>query len=508
MTRKMKKEKHLLSSAEVSMRSHIKSRLSGAFRRWLADNSGAIAFIFALSLPMIIGAAGLTVDLSQAYNVQERLGAALDKAALAAGSTNGTEEDIDARVQSFFDANYPSEKLGTPYDVTTTLGDSTVTVSAHAKVNTAFMKILGQDYIDVYAQSTVKREVAGLELVLVMDNTGSMADPAGGSETKIEAAKTAATSLVNILYGPSSNVPKMWISLIPFSQDVNIGTGNSAFLSGDGNNWGTTSWGGCVEMRRNGQDMTDDPPSAGAFTPYYAACSSSNYNANGQRNQWWWTTSTKTSHGRTTTTYNYCSGSGTKYYQSPLNTVQGPNTYCAQPLTQMTQDKQTILDGIDSMQPIGGTIIPTGMAWAWRMLSPRWRGVWPGTMENNDLPLDYDSPAMNKVVILMTDGDNSFGSGDYTAYGALNEGRLGTSNSNTANSVLNSKTKDLCDSMKSHDITIYTIALGEDINSTSANMLKNCASKSAYYFASPTTDDLESAFETIANQLNSLHITN
>lgn len=481
------------------MSGHIMHGVMTRMKQWSADCSGSIAFIFAMCLPLIISAAGLTVDLSQAYNVRERLGAALDKAALAAGSTDGTEADVDAQVQKFFAANYQADKLGTPYDITTTLGDSTVTVSARAKVNTTFMKILGQDYIDVAATTTVKREVAGIELVLVMDNTGSMSDPAGGSMSKIDAAKQAATTLVNILYGPASNVPKMWISLVPFSQTVNIGTANSAWLDGTSFDWATTSWGGCVQMRPNGYDVTDDPPSVAAFTPYYAACNKNEYAAGGGTNKWWYTKSGSYKY--------YCTGSGTKYYLS-LSTMKGPNNYCVQPITPMTQDKQTILDSINGMQPLGSTFVNAGIVWGWRMLSPRWRGTWGGDMAANNLPLDYDSPAMTKVMILMTDGDNSFDYNNYTAYGDINEGRLGTTDRTTADGILNDKVNTLCAAMKSHDITIYTIALGADINPTSASMLESCASKSSDYFASPTTDDLQSAFTTIANQLNSLHITN
>lgn len=142
------------------------------------------------------------------------------------------------------------------------------------------------------------------------------------------------------------------------------------------------------------------------------------------------------------------------------------------------------------------------------MLSPRWRNLWGGVMNANSLPLDYNTPTMNKVVILMTDGDNSFDPQNYTGYGVLSQGRLGTTNNSTANTTLNTRTTAVCNSLKANNVIVYTIALGADLNATSLAMLKSCASKSSNYFQSPTTNSLQAAFQAIAAQLNSLHITN
>jgi hypothetical protein len=160
------------------------------------------------------------------------------------------------------------------------------------------------------------------------------------------------------------------------------------------------------------------------------------------------------------------------------------------------------------MSAVGGTVIPLGLQWGWRMLSPEWRGEWGGTMNANNLPLDYNTPTMNKVIILMTDGDNDFPSSPtYTSYKTLADGALGTTNKTTADTNLINKVNTLCTTIKSHNVIIYTIAFGTAINATSQTMLRNCASKSIYYFASPTTASLKATFGQIAQNLNSLHIT-
>src|SRR4029077_16035768 len=60
-----------------------------------------------------------------------------------------------------------------------------------------------------------------LRRALVLDNTGSMAD-AG----KIDALKTASTNLINQLKGIVTTPGDVYISIIPFSKDVNLDPSN------------------------------------------------------------------------------------------------------------------------------------------------------------------------------------------------------------------------------------------------------------------------------------------
>ncbi|MBT6404824.1 MAG: Flp pilus assembly protein TadG, partial [Rhodospirillaceae bacterium] len=48
-----------------------------------------------------------------------------------------------------------------------------------------------------------------------------------------------------------------------------------------------------------------------------------------------------------------------------------------------------------------------GLAWGWRVLSPAWQGLWGGATPS-ELPLDYDTPLMDKVAIMLTDGVNQW----------------------------------------------------------------------------------------------------
>src|SRR6185437_9829975 len=60
-----------------------------------------------------------------------------------------------------------------------------------------------------------------LRVALVLDNTGSMADSG-----KIGALQSAAKNLVTQLSGLAKNTGDVYISVVPFEVDVNVGTTN------------------------------------------------------------------------------------------------------------------------------------------------------------------------------------------------------------------------------------------------------------------------------------------
>jgi Flp pilus assembly protein TadG len=211
----------------------------------------------------------------------------------------------------------------------------------------------------------------------------------------------------------------------------------------------------------------------------------------------------------------------------------GPNFGCPSPVTPLQQSKTTVLNAISTMQPIGrsGTMANVGLSWGWRVIDPAWRGQWSGAPAN--LPLDYDTPLMSKVVILLTDGANLWSDqgdvapgrsgitsagdsdsglpvdGDYTAYGRLAERRLGSTITSTAlaKTEINSRMTRLCAAMKAQGIIVYTIVL-EETDPDTRQLYRSCAStpNSAYAYFSPTEDELAGIFSEIATQLANLRL--
>ena len=504
-------------------------KLRSVSRLFLKSEQGSALPFIGIGLIMLTGATGTAIDMGRVQVVQTRMQSALDAAGLAVGTELSTA-NISSETSKYFYANFPANYLGTTISSISAVPNATnsiITLGVAGTVPTTFMKIFGINNVSVSASSQITRSQSGLELVLVMDNTGSMAQSAGGSTTKIQAAKDAANSLLDILYGSGNNTASnLWVGVVPFSQAVNIGTTHTSWLDSTYDatlNWGPTTWAGCVEARANGAsspqyDISDDAPTTlnnkTLFRQYYSTC---NTNTTYENNAWRGVSPSKTN----------CQTSGTLAYNTPFsNTTRGPNLYCPQPVTPMVAEKNTVSAAINSMQAVGNTHIDLGLAWGWRMLSPKWRGMWGGEMDTNNLPLDYNTPLMNKVIILMTDGDNTLSGtnaagtatanpGLYSAYGypdntalAVSGGECTSGGSCTAGqNEINNRTASVCSQIKAQGVIIYTIALGAQVSTTGQNMLKACASSPSYYFLSPTTSNLTSIFQQIGDSLANLRVS-
>jgi len=479
---------------------------------FLRAQHGSALPIVALGAMMLIGATGTAVDMGRMQIVQSRMQNALDATGLAVGSEISTI-NLPGETSKYFYANFPATYLGTTVTALTATPNSDNTVinlTAAGTVPTSFMQLFGISTMPISAATEITRQSKGMELVLVLDGTGTMNDAIGGGATKISALRAAANSLVNILYGSKTSIDNLWIGIVPFAQAVNVGNSHTDWVTADSYNYAPVTWDGCVEAREtNGRDITEDPPSVAKFPRYFSACVS--YSAS-WTNAWY---GNNTSTGNPN--YSNCSKSTGWQYRTPLsNTTRSPNQYCPLPVTRMTRTKSDITAAINLLQAgAGDTHINLGMVWGWRMLSQQWQDKWGGDMDTYNLPLNYDTPLMTKVALLLSDGDNHYIPNNYTAYGTLSQSRLGTNKSyyggyayaGSAEEELDERTLAVCNSMKAKHILIYTIALGTSISSTGKNLLKNCATKTEYYFESPDNATLQTAFKTIGDSLANLRIS-
>jgi Flp pilus assembly protein TadG len=498
-------------------------------KNMMKDVAGNVFIIVAFSAMAILGSAGVAVDIGRSQMVQAKLQNAVDAAGLAAGATLNTE-DLTAVATKYINLNFSQGNLGaTLKSVNAVLSadKKVLTVTATATLPTSIMKLFDKNLVTLQAKTEVTRSNKGLEVALVLDTTGSMAD-----NGKLAALKTASHDLLNILFGSNAVGENLWIGIVPFSMSVNINPSRTNWLNAAqyaALNWYATSWGGCVEARyTTGRDITDDPPFDLAlpnvavpavpyerFRAYYAppaiwnssgsvtpnAVNICNNNANctcalrGPCSVW-------TATSANVAVYITCSGNGnnrscertTRTYA--INPETGPNAYCPSAVTPLTNVKATLEAGINALVARGGTYINYGAVWGWRMISPRWRGYWGGVMNANNLPLNYHAPLMSKAVIIMTDGMNSPSS--YSAY----------SNSATANTTakLDAKTTAVCNAMKAQGVIVYTVLL-QETNAGVKTLLRNCATTPDYFFDSPTNAALQTAFQTIGDSLANLRIS-
>ncbi len=461
------------------------ARLKASLRRLGRDERGAVLLMFGLLLLPLVAAIGLAIDAMVSFTIENRIQRALDAAGLAAGRA-ATDEELAIQAQQFFDANFSTgPDVAELLDFNVVTAGDQITLEATARVPNHFMQLFGFDAQTVAVSTVIHREVRQMELVLVMDNTGSMRS--GG---KIDAMKDAAIELVDIVFGEYDVHPYLSVALVPYTATVNIGEDRSSWLSATdivhdtGTDWfAPTEWKGCVMARTAPYDETDDPPSVRPLTSFFYASDTDNV----------WP--------------------GVNENNSAENNGTGPNLGCGPEITSLRNDKSEIQDAVDEMLPWhrGGTTGNLGLVWGWRALSPAWRGLW-GDGTPASYPLDYNSAASDKVIVMLTDGTNQFydnppagpSGSDFTAYGRL--GQFGFSSLNAARQEIDDRMARICEAMKDEGIILYTITFGSSPDTATQQLYRTCASSAGHYFHSPSNGDLSGIFQAIGRQLSELRI--
>lgn len=524
--------------------------LMSRLRRMVHSEQGSVALIIGVAIFALVLGAGAAIDMSRAEILQSKIQSSLDESGLAVlASMSERPAEISQgewaaqQAQRFFDANFPSRYLGTtPITINATvIDDNTVTLTANAEQTTTIMQMAGITKVNVGATTQVKRANtgSGLELVLALDNTSSMlcnvadsTDCSGGANSKIVALKDSAKLLLDIIYGPADTSDKTYVGIVPFSQAVNIGNSHIQWL-GNGTktgaqivadttkyDWGPNggTWGGCI-VERTSYDSTDEPPTtAFPFFPYWfpPEFATTQAEADTLMTKFGYYDNFNPLYTGTNLVYpipGWRQGSSGSYtYNSPLDTVtQGPNLYCPVEMLPMQASKAVAEAKIDSMIATGQTLINEGAAWAWRMLSPRWRGTWGGEMDANSLPGEYNVYGMQKVMVLMTDGWSVFEPYNFTAFGKLGSAPIYTPSRDAAAYYMNLRLKSICDNMRAKGIIIYTIGFGRagsitDESSVNVPLLQQCAGDESHFFLAPTVQDLRSAFTQIGRALVNLRV--
>jgi Flp pilus assembly protein TadG len=226
------------------------ARQLGRFRR---HQGGNVTVIVAAAIIPLVGALGLATDTARGFLTKARLSQALDAAALAGGKVYFSDTRDDD-IKKFFAANFPSTALpqfNTPYEAQfmqaeVTLetpvesgetGREKLQLTAEATIPTTFMRVLGFDTLTVHAVTEVARAVKALDVVISMDLSGSMESP----QAKILAARDAAVSFVDTIYGDNTTSPQLTVDgttydllnmgFVPWNSKTRVTTQGVAFTS-------------------------------------------------------------------------------------------------------------------------------------------------------------------------------------------------------------------------------------------------------------------------------------
>lgn len=148
------------------------------FRRFLRDRKVGIAPILALGLVPLVGAVGAAADYSRASAVHTAMQAALNSTALmlSKDTKNLTPDQLKTKATAYFTAlfNRPEATNVAIREQMTTIDVSSysLSVSASAKLDTMFWRVMGQRQFDITAAGEVVWGIKKLSLALALDNTG------------------------------------------------------------------------------------------------------------------------------------------------------------------------------------------------------------------------------------------------------------------------------------------------------------------------------------------------
>jgi Flp pilus assembly protein TadG len=188
------------------------SRATGAFRR---DRRGNVAMMWALMGTVLIGLVGLTIDFTRAQAIRNAMQNAADGAALVAERSSNLSMDArTAAARAFFDAEIGDMVTNVSFSVRQ-LDTGGHRVDASAPMPVSLARIIQNRDWSIHVEAEAQANASPpIEVALVLDNTGSMAND-------MPALRSAASELATDLMSLDGDSVK--VALVPFVAQVNIG---------------------------------------------------------------------------------------------------------------------------------------------------------------------------------------------------------------------------------------------------------------------------------------------
>lgn len=414
--------------------SKLRVRLTAIVSRFVDDRRGVVAVIFGLAVLPLILSVGVAMDYSRRGTTESKLQIAADTAALAlAHEADALDEAaLSAMAKKIVMANFGSVQGAELIEVVAVKGDGTVSVTVRAAMPTSFAGVLKIEKLPISVGASSVWGGNPIELALVLDNTGSMADSA-----KLETMQTAVHNMLNTLENPTA-VAKgtLKIGIVPFTTQVKVSPSyqnadwvldykeRSDMYAAQGNILAAlfwkfmagSQWQGCLSDRAQPYDV-DDTPATSDATRYWA---------------------------------DLCKVSALEQ------------------ILPLTNDFAALRSKVDAMTANGSTNVTIGVAWGMVALSsqrPLTEASAPGAV-----------PGLKKIMVVLTDGENTTGS--------------------------DARTKLACQNAKAMGIEVFTIRVVEGNQS----LLADCASSANHYFNVEDVGDLLPAFEAITAHISELRL--
>ena len=344
--------------------------------RFQRDVSGALAIFGLLLFVLMVMMGGIAVDLMRYESTRTNLQNTLDRSTLAAATLSQ-----DLPPQSVVDDYFLKAGLMqylSSVQVDQGMNYRSVTADAHADARPMFMQMLGIEELVARGHSRAEQRLNNVEIMLALDISGSM----GGA--KIANLITAANSFIDTVLNSDPD-QKISIGIVPYNAQVNLPPELMAeYNVVRPNNVINVN---CLEL----------PPSVFAtsalsrVTPYAEMAYADTLSSTSQTTSYVAVTS-----GAPNFNNAYC-------LKGTFNQVLMP-----------TKSAAALHAKINGMTAGGYTSIMYGMRWGLALLDPSAQPIFTSLIAGGKMsanlaghPYDYTDVETLKVIVLMTDGENT-----------------------------------------------------------------------------------------------------
>lgn len=335
---------------------------------------GLVLFISVLLL------VGISLDVMRFETERTRAQYTLDRAVLAAADISQTA-DAQVVVDDYF------KKAGVEhFDPVAVATKGTynewkkVVGTLNVTTDTWFMNMVGIEELKGPAAATAEEKIGNVEISMVLDVSGSMNntvyDDKGkniGSRLSLmrPAAQEFVTTMFNNVSGAGTNQGKLSISLVPYAEQVNLGSSVSGYF----NLTTEHTRAACV-------DFVDSDFSTLAITPTQVL---------------------------PRTAYAYVRSNISNFRE-----CTGYDTTAIAPVLAFSTSKSTINSAIGALTAEGDTAIDIGAKWGMALLDPAAKPALDAMITAkvadasiSGRPFSYTYPDTLKIMVLMTDGENT-----------------------------------------------------------------------------------------------------
>ena len=431
----------------------------------------------------------MAVDYQRHEAARADLQDALDRGSLATANQNqtydtGGTETMDEQAHSVISEymasrNFKFEDLTLNANVTDVSGGRQIDAAASIDIQTIFLSLIGIDTLKANATSTAIQASSKLEIMLVLDITGSMTRSSSSGRTKIEDLRIAAKEFIDTVLADGAD-EYTTVTIIPFSQNVALPSVMADLYNIDRHHNYST----CIDFSEFDFTAVEMP-----LQPQTA----------------------------------YAQG---QHFREPIgsNTRNCPKANNA--ITAYSNDASALKSAIDAMTTETWTAMYMGMKWATAMLDPSAAPIVDAVIANGDLPATFenypaawDDMSARKIIVMMSDGANTeLRKMDAATYASRSPDYWETYSppSGSVTKIIDNINQgdgdpllsDICAVARNGANTIvYSIGFEVSNNASAQAALQDCASSlSTYYLVEGV--EISAAFQNIADEITNLKLTN